>query len=607
MSVYLKIIFATGVIVLVFVLSPFQEDEVSTESSSLTLSSANSDSSLSDFQEANAANKKGQVEPNASVASTTDLPERPEVVRKRKLSIKYEPLFKKLSKLSQSDSDLKSLPISDRQIAFNLFNDANFSTQITSVKPSMNGGFIVRGVAENDKQTVLTLIVENGIVIGTIESPKFLFEIQSEKGVQFANEVDRSKAKPDDPPRGAADWDYIYKNDESDHAEHHGSADGGVVTGSAGNDFLEIGGASANSIDTTIDVMVAYTPALVKAKGSVSAVQASAQLAIDLANQAYENSLILQRVRLVGFHALDVDEYGDSAKDLNAIISTNGGKWDAVHATRTKLGADLVVGLVARVDSGSNLTSCGRATVNATAATAFSITEESCISRHSLTHEMAHNMGAQHDPDSDVSTSAGTASYARGFVDKVNRFRTIMAKDTTEQAVRVNVFSTPKVSFNGNVVGTTEQDNARALNNRRSKVAGFYKSAAAPQPTPTPSATPAPSPTPTPTSTPVATPAPTPSSGSCSIQLLSPNSGSFRRERYVTANWNLDVPAGSSREVQIVLMQNNVELRVLKTSSQQGSSRFVFKSKKPGQFTLRIRSTSFTQCFDDSDGVITLQ
>ncbi|NJL24762.1 MAG: hypothetical protein HC902_06070 [Calothrix sp. SM1_5_4] len=73
-----------------------------------------------------------------------------------------------------------------------------------------------------------------------------------------------------------------------------------------------------------------------------------------------------------------------------------------------------------------------------------------------MTHEIGHNMGAQHDSANDRQIPV---PLCYGYVDQANGFRTIMAYPSGNTA-RVNHFSNPSQLYKGYPTGTTNENNA---------------------------------------------------------------------------------------------------------------------------------------------------
>jgi hypothetical protein len=126
---------------------------------------------------------------------------------------------------------------------------------------------------------------------------------------------------------------------------------------------------------------------------------------------------------------------------------------DGVHTLRNDTCADAVVLLVG--DSAS----CGIAYVMTTIfpgfeSHAFSVVSTNCATGYySFGHELGHNMGARHDWYVD-----GSDTYAHGFVNATDRWRTIMAynadcADRGFDCSRLQYWSNPFVLYNSDPMG----------------------------------------------------------------------------------------------------------------------------------------------------------
>ncbi len=120
------------------------------------------------------------------------------------------------------------------------------------------------------------------------------------------------------------------------------------------------------------------------------------QNAVAMANQAYQNSNIGITLNLVGLQQIDYTETGDIQTSLNDIRGTTDGKIDSIHQLRDSLGADLVSMISTDADA------CGIAGVMTNVSTSssymgFNVVKSTCLSQHSLAHEIGHNQGNKHD------------------------------------------------------------------------------------------------------------------------------------------------------------------------------------------------------------------
>ena len=92
--------------------------------------------------------------------------------------------------------------------------------------------------------------------------------------------------------------------------------------------------AAADDDGSVIDVAVFYTPAARRAEGGTGEIEALIDLMIAETNQAYADSGVIQRVRLVWRDAVDYSEAPTSSDDLRALTYRRDGAMDGIHAIR---------------------------------------------------------------------------------------------------------------------------------------------------------------------------------------------------------------------------------------------------------------------------------
>jgi hypothetical protein len=239
--------------------------------------------------------------------------------------------------------------------------------------------------------------------------------------------------------------------------------------------------AASDAGGAVIDVMVAYTPAVLAIYGE-QGIEALVIQAVAETNQGYANSGMSTRLNLVGTVLTDYTTSGDMLTDLGRLRHTSDGHMDELHALRDELGADLV----SLIDKQSGY--CGLAYRMTGlspffASSAFSVVNHSCATGYfSFGHELGHNQGVHHDLEAAAGSSA-IFPYAFGYQDPLGDFRTIMAYNCPGGCVRINHFSNPDVLFNGEPTGVASQsDNARAIDETAAVVANFRQSAAVAEP-----------------------------------------------------------------------------------------------------------------------------
>lgn len=245
---------------------------------------------------------------------------------------------------------------------------------------------------------------------------------------------------------------------------------------------------------TTVDVLLGYTTAFATRLGGQSQANTRLTFLVDVTNQAYLNSQIDARVRLV--KTIEV-AYPDATANNTALYNLTGvecnpnctyvgptASLEPLHTARDQYGADLV-SLVRNFNNPEN-GSCGVAwligggQVNIDSSDEYagmSVVSDSngtggagsfpddgyVCSNETLAHELGHNMGSQHDrttasgsDDSDEDGNLldpeeyGRYSYSFGHktAPGTGNFYTVMAYGDSGQT-RYRVFSNPAITYCG--------------------------------------------------------------------------------------------------------------------------------------------------------------
>jgi hypothetical protein len=220
----------------------------------------------------------------------------------------------------------------------------------------------------------------------------------------------------------------------------------------------------------TIDVLALYSAEAAAQAGGAAAMAALIENAVDLANVAFANSGVAARARLLSIAAYGAPERGDAAEDLEALSE------DAeVAALRAAAGADVVSLFTA--DGGRY---CGFAWYFGDGAqSGFNVTAAPCAVDYLIyPHELAHNLGADHNPENAGQPLPARDSYFPG------EFRNLMsyAEPCAAPCPPAPYFSSPQVYYRGRRTGEPGvRDNVAVINANAAAVAAYT---AAPQAAP---------------------------------------------------------------------------------------------------------------------------
>jgi hypothetical protein len=260
-----------------------------------------------------------------------------------------------------------------------------------------------------------------------------------------------------------------------------------VPVPASANDAAQNQMATASDAAGVIDVMILWTPAA-RGSSTTATMQALAAQIVSQSNTAYANSQIATSLRLVGESELS---YTETPRDPTCTTGSQTSCGNAMSADlsnlranagvgngRNSVGADLVQLLVSSAD-----TPCGIGYfLETTGSYGFSVADIACVSQYTPTHEMGHNQGSHHAPEDVCSSppctgSGAYASYSFGYKDPVRGFRSIMAYDCSAGCPRTLNLSNPAVNHaSGFPTGTTNQNNARSINETAFTVANFRQS-----------------------------------------------------------------------------------------------------------------------------------
>lgn len=355
-------------------------------------------------------------------------------------------------------------------LELNLFPDATFEAVLDRIAFEWPTNLTWIGHVSGVEGSTVVLVAGGGVLVGSVHLVDTAYRIRyTPEGVHVVEEVDLAGFPPEAEPQpiGAAGVDLAarsYAGLFSDGAE--GEADPSLAELAFESTAIDDG--------KTVDLMVVYTPAARSAAGGTTAMQNLITLGVSETNIAFANSYVVQRLRLVYTAEVSYTESGNLATDRDRLQAKSDGYMDSVHSLRDTYRADLVKLVVVNSAGGACGISYLMAGSNNRAfeAYGFTVTARPCISpNYTFGHELGHNMGANHAPGDPTGT--GAFSYSFGYRDPLARFRSIMAYNCSPSCPRLLYFSSPAVTYNGAVVGTTSQNNAASDTNVRSVVASF--------------------------------------------------------------------------------------------------------------------------------------
>lgn len=361
--------------------------------------------------------------------------------------------------------------VAEQEIGLDLFGDVSLVGIVERVERRSAGGVSISGRLAGDPLGWFALVVETDVAVGLIDST--LRQSRFELGLlPNGTQVVRELAPGQFPQCGNGPQPRPRKD-----ARKPTAADGSDVNGAAGGTI----DSACVPLQPVFDVMVVFTDNAVRAAGGFSAIAATAQLAIDLTNQAYRNSRIDARMRLVFRAEVAYVESGrDFSDHLSNVTDPSDGVIDIVNTWRNTYKADFVSFWVDDTDGG---TLCGRAHCDVDEDEAYSVCNWTCAAPNfTFQHEIGHNQGCAHD-DENCSFPCTCAhfsdSYAwRFFGMSGSPFRTVMAvQDPAVGYTRINWFSNFGVNFDGVPTGLDDEaENADTIDELSSHYEGFRAS-----------------------------------------------------------------------------------------------------------------------------------
>lgn len=250
-----------------------------------------------------------------------------------------------------------------------------------------------------------------------------------------------------------------------------------------------------------IDLLLGYSTGLVASIGSESGAVTRMQNLVAIANQAYQNSNITMRIRLVRSMLVNYPDNTTNDSALEKLTGRTGSgstpvdpAFNALRAARDESAADLV-SLVRQFKAPENegcgiawLLGGGQTTIDQSDAPfGYSVVSDGSdvdgastyfCRDETLAHELGHNMGQAHNFE-DREGSSGAHAYSYGYREaSASGFYTVMAYRLTDSnQTGIRHFANPSVNWNGRPTGAAAlADNARSMNLTMPVIASFRAS-----------------------------------------------------------------------------------------------------------------------------------
>lgn len=310
----------------------------------------------------------------------------------------------------------------------------------TDFETRANGGLVWRGDVPSFANSHVVLTRHKGLVVGTVWVDDETYEISPGPGQ--SHRITRL-----DPSSFPAC--------EAGLAPQLSPASAQDTQGSSAKGPLAVAAADPNA---EMHLLSMYTPQARDAAGSVAAIEATIQAAVDNANSSFINSDMIGRYVLVHTALANRNDSGNLSSDLNWLDS------DAATASLRNLhGADMVSLIVENGGSGCGIGYVQRNPGSGFASAAFQVTDRGCaVGNLTFAHEHGHNIGMEHDPANGPLPSSASFPWSFGHHINSNLARTVMAYNCPSGCPRLMFHSNPDIFYQGFPTGVASSaDNAR--------------------------------------------------------------------------------------------------------------------------------------------------
>jgi len=325
------------------------------------------------------------------------------------------------------------------RLVLNLFADTNLDAVLDRVQSNPTGGYTWVGHLEGVEPSLVLLVVNDGVMVAKVSTGREIFQ------VRYTGSGDLHAVVQIDPA--------AFPNEGAPTPWPEG-----LETVVAPVAAVAPNAASDGSV---IDLLVVYTADARSAAGGTTAMENEIILAVAEGNVAYAYSGVNQRLALVHMAEVAYTESGSDSTSLSD-LRYHGGSYtalDTVTHPQTGLRAIYHADHVALVTQSGG---CGLGGLQSTVTTCFAptgpfhVATRNCLTGNiTLPHELGHNMGLRHDWYDDNATTP--YSYAHGYLNKTDKWRTIMAYNdecgSSNPCTRLWFFSNPANTLDSDPMG----------------------------------------------------------------------------------------------------------------------------------------------------------
>jgi len=211
--------------------------------------------------------------------------------------------------------------------------------------------------------------------------------------------------------------------------------------------------------DETYNLMAIYSSATFQKTPDI---EKKIKLAVQSLNEAFKNSGIKRKMKLVFLKKIEYTETNSLNTELLRLHDDNDGYNDEIHQERALYNAHFVHMFSSITIGSCGLSYLGEYPVNLDKL--FGITASDCLNNFSFSHGIGHQLGNQHTSDQNPIFSYGGGYFYTG--NDASSFQTIMSSSSEcGHCTRRNFFSSPKKYFEGVPTGDKEYaDVARSIN-----------------------------------------------------------------------------------------------------------------------------------------------